>query len=124
MVDFKNAKDVMNCTGDMFDIACALNKALSENLIVELRVEDSKMTIDSILKAELTEAKLLEELKKLAIEANGLQLYFNYESYELGSAADRHTKFYFKSETAFLTVVVNYRQGIKNKGNEPGRTYR
>ena len=107
MVDLGNNLELFGLSVDMQEIAQAFNKAISNNFVVELRVEDNpKMSIDSILKTKITKAKIDEEDKRLYIEASGLEIVFRYETYNLGTQSSSHSKFYFKSSGATLTVTV------------------
>lgn len=107
MLDFSNNSQVCNVSFDMQKIAGAFNKAISNNFIVELRAEDMpRMNIDFDLKTKITGAKIDEKSKCLYIEASGLQIMFKYESYKLGTQSSSHSKFYFKSSGASLTVIV------------------
>ena len=107
MVDFSNNLEMNNVPLDMQEIAEAFNKAISNNFTVEIRVEDlPRMDVDSILKTKITEAKIDEESKCLHIEASGLQIMFKYDSYNIGTQSSSHSKFYFKSSGASLTITV------------------
>ena len=107
MVDFSNKLAICNVSSDLQEIAEAFNIAISNNFMVEIRIEDlPKMDIDSILRTTITEAQIDEESNCLYIKASGLQLMFKYESYKTGTQSSCHNRFYFNSSGASLTVTV------------------
>lgn len=107
MLDFSNGSDMNKVPEDMEEIAEAFYIAISRKCIVELRVEDlPEMDMDSILKSKITEAKIDIERKCLYIKASELHMMFKYDSYSLGTQSTSHSKFYFKSSGASLTVTV------------------
>lgn len=109
MVDLSDITQINKVTPDLHDIAMAFNKAISNQNQVELRVGDSpQMKIDSILRTTLSGVKIDEECKVLHIDAIGLKLKYQYEEYSYGTSSSAHTKFYFQSEGASLTVTVSF----------------
>ncbi len=107
MINFGNNSEILKVSLDLQEIALIFNKAISNNYSVELRVEDMpNMDMDSILNTNIIKAGIDEEIKCLYIYASGLQLIFKYESYSLGTQSSSHSKFYFKSNGATLTVTV------------------
>lgn len=108
MVDFSNKLEMYNVPLDMQEIAEAFNIAISNDFIVEFRIEDlPKMGIDATLKTKITGVKIDEENKCLYIEAPELYIKFEYESYSHGTESSSHSKFYFCSSGASLTVIVH-----------------
>lgn len=109
MFDMSKLEDVQSVSPELSHIAMFFYKALTMDLTVELRVEDSPhMDIDSILTTKIKEVKIDEDMKHLLIIAPNLHLKFDYETFSQGSSSSMHDKFYFQSENASLTVVVKY----------------
>lgn len=107
MLDFSNGSDINKVPEDMENIAEAFYIAISKKCIVELRVEDlPEMDMDSILKTKIIEAKIDIENKCLHIKASELHIMFKYDSYSFGTQSTSHSKFYFESKGASLTVTV------------------
>lgn len=109
MVDFSNNSEIKNASVDLQEIAQTLNNAISNQYPVEIRIEDlPRMNIDSTLSTNVIKAGVDEEIKYLSIQANGIDIKFKYKSFGLGTASAHHKKFYFESEGAILTIIVNF----------------
>lgn len=109
MVDLGNASEIMKVSFELMEIAQVLNQAVSNHLLVQLRIEDRpEMDIDAELSTSIVKAGIDEEMKCLAIQADGFDLKFKYDTFGLGTESASHKKFYFESEGVTLTVVVYY----------------
>lgn len=92
-------------------ISQLLQTAIVNSYLVELRVEDNppesaSSYIDTDIYTKLANATVDD--KHLYIEASGLTLHMDYDSIDMGSESDSHIKFYFRSASASLTIVINF----------------
>ena len=91
---------------DIFQIKSILESAVNNKSNVELRVEDKKMTLDTIINTKLTEVNFNTDNNFVTMEAPELRLMFKYENCNMGTQSSMHNKFYFESNEVFVTVVV------------------
>ena len=107
MSNMSDFNDVMNVSAELSNIAKGFYFAISNECMVELRIEDlPHMKMDTQLKTRLQEVKINEDRKVLYIDAADLSIVFEYDTTEMGSSSCDHEKFYFQSENASLTVKI------------------
>lgn len=96
--------------GDFFEnavyVESLLKEAIQNDYIVEIRIEDHSMKMDSDLKLKISEVAIDAFNKVLHISAPAYTLNMQFDSIQLGSMSGRHTKFYIESKETMITFVI------------------
>lgn len=108
MVDLRDVAQVAKLPIEMVEAGDAINKAICNEIIVRIRVDNSEglyLDADKVVTGCIWDASNYQ----IVISGSGFRLEFEYEKFELNAGSgDKFTKFYFRKKDSTLGITVNY----------------